>query len=419
VAAVVTCQYEFYTEILDAKAEKNLITIISVLLISGFVLTSLTSYFISVASLKNLVVKNELPLTSDNIYSEIQRDLLRPIFISSLMASDTFLRDWVIKGENNPEEITRYLREIKEEYAAITVFFVSDKSHHYYHISGLLKTVKQTEPRDVWYFRVRELDTKYEINVDIDMANNDAMTVFVNYRVFDYQGKFLGATGVGLTVDAVQKLISRYQDHYARDILFIDDNGEIKLSSIGDNKKQPHLKALRQISNNSELMSKINSTETDSFETTLAGQSVLFNTRYIKEFDWNLLVVKSKVEGTSELFQTLMINLAACALISIFILSITHYTISSYQKNIEQMDTTDKLTGLHNRQALDILFNQVLRDQTRHPFDLSVLLFDLDHFKGVNDKSGHLAGDAVLKQISQLAKSRLREADIICRWGWR
>lgn len=57
-------------------------------------------------------VENELPLTGDTIYSEIQNDLIRPIYVSSEMANDAFLRDWVMAGEKNVGQITRYLTEI-------------------------------------------------------------------------------------------------------------------------------------------------------------------------------------------------------------------------------------------------------------------------------------------------------------------
>ena len=157
------------------RHKRHLVIVISLLLIVGFVLTSLASYFISINSLHDQVANNELPLTSDNIYSEIQRDLLRPVFISSLMASDTFLRDWVLRGEKDISEVTRYLKEIKERYNAFTAFFVSDKTRNYYHTDKLLKQVSPDEKRDIWYFRVQNMREPYEINVDIDMANNDAL----------------------------------------------------------------------------------------------------------------------------------------------------------------------------------------------------------------------------------------------------
>jgi hypothetical protein len=70
----------------------------------------------------------------------------------------------------------------------------------------IIKKVSPTEPRDM----VRDVKDDYEINVDPDLANKDAMTIFINYRVFDYNHNYIGATGVGLTVGSVKDLIEVY-----------------------------------------------------------------------------------------------------------------------------------------------------------------------------------------------------------------
>jgi len=105
------------------------VLVLAALLITGFMATSLTSYFVARDSLANNISEQMLPLTSDNIYSEIQRDLLRPILISSVMATDTFVRDWKLQGELEPQRIIAYLAEIQQEYDTITAFFVSEESH--------------------------------------------------------------------------------------------------------------------------------------------------------------------------------------------------------------------------------------------------------------------------------------------------
>src|SRR3990167_6866492 len=199
-----------------AARQRSLVLLILVLLGCGFLATSLVSYYTALDSIRAGIIHTELPLTSDNVYSEIQKDLVRPILISSMMSRDTYVRDWVLSGEKDPEQITRYLQEVQEHYATVTSFFVSEKTHTYYQAKGVLKQVQEDEPRDDWYFRVRDMQTPYEINVDVDMANDDRMTVFINYKVFDYQQRFIGATGVGLTVDAVVKLIDTYQPRYNR-----------------------------------------------------------------------------------------------------------------------------------------------------------------------------------------------------------
>lgn len=399
------------------KHKKSLITFLSILLTAGFLLTSLASYFISLASLRDQVTHSELPLTSDTVYSEIQRDLLRPIFISSLMASDTFLRDWAITEEHNHDAVIRYLAEIQKTYNTITSFFVSEQTGHYYHPNGLVKKVRTDDARDSWYFRVRKMRDDFEINVDIDQANNDTLTVFINYRVYDYNGNFIGATGVGLTVDAVQKLINQYQRTYNRDIFFIDRAGNIKLSNTSDKQELEKTAQLNTFLRSTNFLTQMTAAETVALQHKIEGHPISLNTRFIEEFDWYLVVIQSELEGTARLFKTLLVNLLFCAVVTIIVLFIINRVISSYQQDIEHMATTDKLTGLYNRQALDLLINPIILDQNRKADELSLLLLDIDHFKQINDTYGHLAGDAVLRNLARLITSRLRKTDIICRWG--
>ena len=213
-----------------ATRQRSLILLILLLLGCGFLTTSLVSYYTALDSIRAGIIDTELPLTSDNVYSEIQKDLVRPILISSMMSRDTFVRDWVLGGEQTAEPMTRYLQEVQSHYGAVTSFFVSEQSKTYYQAKGVLKKIDQQADRDAWYYRLRDRQEPYEINVDIDMANGDRMTVFINYKVFDYQQRFIGATGVGLTVDAVVQLIDDYQQRYNRRVYFVDANGRIVAS---------------------------------------------------------------------------------------------------------------------------------------------------------------------------------------------
>ena len=174
----------------------RLILWLSFILITGFLTTSVLSYFVSLNAIRSSITDQALPLTGDNVYSEIQRDILRPIFISSQMAGNTFLRDWLIAGEPDQAQVVRYLQGLKQEHNTITAFLISEKTHNYYYADGLLEVISETDPRDEWFFRVRDMTAPYETNVDPDAANNDTLTVFINYRVLDYDGNFIGITGI-------------------------------------------------------------------------------------------------------------------------------------------------------------------------------------------------------------------------------
>jgi hypothetical protein len=316
------------------KEKSKLVAAISVLLAAGFLVTSLASYFVSRSSLRSEISLNELPLTSDNVYSEIQRDLLRPVFISSLMATDTFLRDWIINGEVGVNQITKYLKEIQTEYNTFTSFFVSEKTKTYYHAGGILKKVSPDEKRDMWYFRVREMKDDYEVNVDPDLANKDTMTIFINYRVFDYEGNYIGATGVGLTVSAVKQLIEVYQQKYSRTIYFIDKNGEIILA--GSNFDHT-VKNISQFAHYSLFKDKIRLRSETPFTYRKNGQVVHTNIRYIEEFGWYLVVEQSEQKTIKQIFTTLVINLLICIVVTIVVLILVNLSVTAYQKRIETL----------------------------------------------------------------------------------
>lgn len=392
----------------------RLVLIISLLLITGFAATSLASYYASIASLRSHIQLNELPLTCDNIYSEIQKDILPPIFISSLMANDTFLREWVIQGENDIDKITRYLKAIQEKYNTITSFFVSEKTRNYYHADGILKKVNPENESDKWYFRVRSMKSSHEINVDPDMANHEAMTVFINYKVYDYENNFIGAAGVGLAVTAVKALIKKYQKNYDRNIYFVDDKGDIQLNgsnmlnSVGN---------ISQIQDLSSYADEILSKKSTSFTYKKSEKTIHLNTRYIPELKLFLFVEQAEEKSKGKIFNTLLVNFAVSAVIIIIILILTNLTISSFQGRLKKMASIDGLTGIYNRHAFDIIMHQVIKGAQRKDLDLAIISFDIDHFKKINDEFGHLAGDLVIKNIVTLTKDIIRESDSFCRWG--
>lgn len=78
---------------------------------------------------------------------------------------------------------------------------------------------------------------------------------------------------------------------------------------------------------------------------------------------------------------------------------------------------TDVLTGLANRSALNQYFQACLEQAGRYSQPLAVLIFDLDHFKRVNDQLGHLQGDHVLQGVAELLRAGVRGSDFLGRWG--
>lgn len=78
---------------------------------------------------------------------------------------------------------------------------------------------------------------------------------------------------------------------------------------------------------------------------------------------------------------------------------------------------TDPLTGVCNRRAMDDTMASLVAMKNRYDLGFSIALFDIDHFKKINDEQGHLAGDAALKDVAQLLDDAARETDVVTRFG--
>jgi len=87
------------------------------------------------------------------------------------------------------------------------------------------------------------------------------------------------------------------------------------------------------------------------------------------------------------------------------------------QKKLRQLSETDALTGLYNRRKLMETLDHQLAIFERERSQTSVLVFDLDNFKRLNDEMGHHAGDAALVEIARLCRQHLRQSDVIARFG--
>ena len=91
--------------------------------------------------------------------------------------------------------------------------------------------------------------------------------------------------------------------------------------------------------------------------------------------------------------------------------------LEQMKNNLEELATTDTLTQIHNRYSIMNILNTEINRSKRYTLPLSLVFFDIDFFKKVNDTYGHDIGDKTLQSLSQLVKKSLRETDQVGRYG--
>jgi len=89
------------------------------------------SFLVSRETLEHTISEDTLPTINELVYSEVQKDILRYTVISSQIAANSFVREWIANNEENPEQISQYLKEIKNKNNALSSFLVSDQSRHF------------------------------------------------------------------------------------------------------------------------------------------------------------------------------------------------------------------------------------------------------------------------------------------------
>jgi diguanylate cyclase (GGDEF)-like protein len=90
---------------------------------------------------------------------------------------------------------------------------------------------------------------------------------------------------------------------------------------------------------------------------------------------------------------------------------------AKYHEEIYRMTIVDGLTQIHNKRYLFEVMDRECTRARRHDRPLSVVMFDIDHFKKINDQFGHLAGDYALRELARVCQDRIRRDETFARYG--
>ncbi|HKI82498.1 MAG TPA: sensor domain-containing diguanylate cyclase [Pseudodesulfovibrio sp.] len=398
------------------SVKTKLITALTLILLVAFLATSLINYAFTRASVREELLNSALPLTGKNIYSEIHADMLRPILASTSMANDAFLKNWIRSGEKDLGAITRYLSDLRNKYGFLTTFFVSAKSDNYYYQDGILKKIGPRDPHDVWYFAFVRKDVEFALDVDTNEAEKNKLTIFVNFRVEDENGRLLGVAGVGINIDRVTGLLEKANRQYHREVYLVDQDGLVQVHRDKSRIERYYISKAGGIRDVARAI-LVPRDDSRSFQYDWDGEHYLLSTRYIPELKWFLVVEQSESSALASARNNLMRTVIIGLLASILIIVLCSITINHYQGRLEKLIKTDPLTGAANRRALDEAFGQFAYKAERYGTPFSAVILDLDKFKAINDEYGHLAGDDVLKDVAATTRRIIRPTDTLARWG--
>ena len=395
------------------KSNYKIIIIITFLLLILSVTISMANYMVSLKSTQMHLRTQSLPLSVDNIYTEIQKHLIEPYLVSSMMAHDTFVKDWILHDEKSVDKIAKYLESIKNKYEMLTAFLVSEKSRKYYTHNGFLEDIKKDNPNNQWYFEFKDIPKSHEINLDFNDNYTNTLIMFINFKIYDDNYNFMGSTGIGLEISYIDEMLRMFKKNYNLNVYFLNEDGKIVLTRQDKDAPKyiddmPKLKAHKD---------KILSKNTDIIEYSKNNEEYILKTKYIPELDIYLVVEAKLNDFAKEATQVFYINLALSLSFTLIFSIIIMYVLKKYHKKLERLADFDSLTQIPNRRNFDKQFSRFLDLHKRDERPICLVFIDIDDFKTINDELGHQIGDEVLIQTAKILSKSIRKTDLISRWG--
>ena len=237
--------------------------------------------------------------------------------------------------------------------------------------------------------------------------------MFMNFKIFDNKFSYLGATGVAIKISYIDDMLKMFRQKYHFKVCFLNEKGDIVLSEkdITPEKNIDELSSLKKYKN--EIISK----EPLISEYENNNKRYLLNTKLLPQLNLYLVVEANLNDFITDVKDIFLINLFFSLFISIIVTLIITYVIRKYNKRLEYLADIDLLTNINNRRVFSLKLEHSMLLHDRNNQIMSLLFLDVDNFKDVNDKFGHLIGDKVLTRIADILKSNIRRSDLLARWG--
>jgi diguanylate cyclase (GGDEF)-like protein len=336
----------------------------------------------------------------------IVEQLMQPLHISQTLAKAKELNDLMRNPLNNEDQIFATLKRLNQEFS-LNFFIASEISRIQYNSEG--EKIELTEDKVDWYFRYKAQPE----NAMADIGQWQNPQFYIDLKIYDDEGNFLGVFGVGKSLDAFTHVFDEYKKTYGYDFIFVDQNKDITLTSDPELLvKGVTFKNLTDLPWFQALKPDQQQTSLNNLLLQINGQEALIAELNIQPFDWTLYIITPLQSRKTEISRGFIISIVIL-LAAIFGLFLLIYNLLYYfKKDMQKIRQIDILNELANRNNIALKFEELMHEKE----SVSLVLIDLDNFKPINETHGGKAGDIVLRQVAQMLLSNIRDTDILGRW---
>jgi diguanylate cyclase (GGDEF)-like protein len=333
-----------------------------------------------------------LSTLSKDIERSIDNELSETVSVSKTIANDTLLIRLLEEEETDMEMISErladYTSRLENTFAYQWVFIASDKTKGYYANTGLYQILDPTTEEDSWYADFVNQGAEYNVTIGKDNDTPDTWTIFADVRIENDEGDFLGICGIALQLDDLQEMIRSYEEEYGIEVLFVDSDGVVQLTSsdVGE----------------AATLEDFEPDSIDREELVVTRQGTRENytiTKYVEQVSWYMII-----NDFDPYSHTIDVYLIAFNVLSFVVMLFVTFLCLHYMvrksRSLLAASYGDELTGMYNRRAYEDYLKELRKDGLSS--NLTVIAFDVNGLKTANDSLGHNAGDELIRGASQV-----------------
>ncbi|WP_051654139.1 diguanylate cyclase [Persephonella sp. KM09-Lau-8] len=254
-----------------------------------------------------------------------------------------------------------------------------------------------------------------------------------------YKDKFLGTVEIILSYEALKDQLRKiFQGEYVfliyKEVLFnvlskgirktyiqseFDENFYYESSDLKSYAIPPDIFAKINLSLKEKIKNRLEQFSNFAVDIKIDGNYYVVSFIVIKNITGKKVgyLVYYEKDNTISIFNEAFIIMYLSVEFSILAVFALLINIIKRSERFKTLSETDPLTGIYNKGKFNRILEEELKKVKRYGRPLGLIIFDIDHFKKINDTYGHQVGDYVLKTIAKIVKENIRDTDVFARWG--
>ena len=282
------------------------------------------------------VVNKELSLATKVVSHKIENDIIPIIQESKALANDPQTIAWILRGEDEAglQDLATLHNQVLKRFDVFAVFLATATTNRYYS-AGKLDGVLDPDGKDGWFKVILNSPNDFEVNMDFDRVSGN-IALFINYKIYDDNGKVIGITGVGGKLENALDMISTNAVSSQDNFFAINKSGLIQLHKNKDyilktNIKDldPELaKAIDNISNSKENIASFEDKDGNDFFVALVP---------MKSLGWSIICQIPKAELFSPLKSILIYSLIVSIVVLLVGVWIAYYMSINLKRRLNRI----------------------------------------------------------------------------------